>query len=818
MNMRSKAEQALIELMKNGDEADRCYAARTLGTLHSQNAVETLIAHLTDEDIDVCVDAAEALGRIGDPTAVPPLLNSLSKEESGEVCTAVTSALGMLGGEAAIDALKKIAVERPEAIEWEDDWDRWWDVQLAAVEALGRYGIEDATELLVDIMDSDASQDIDAEIYHALSSIKQRGFEVLCERLKSPSAMHRRRAVAALGRSGSPDASSKIGQSLRDKAPEVRAAAATALAKLGAHHYLSAIVLLLRDEDEDVRSAAVEASSRLAASQGDPELLLKESSSLLVDPNSLVRTTTLKTLSGLIQPEALEQTTRQLVEQNLSHTDFNTAAAAADLLAANHASESIEPLIEMVGNNTIYSMARRHAILALRSFGINNRAIIDVLKSAVLDKDQAVRIAALGALSHLEQFPLQEDEATDQQPQRPLDIVLAAINGELIKPEESELPPISQTVEFDPEADKILPKQTEDETASDEQAATSTLAEITGATEEAATTAPLQLPEQPGRVVEVGEVNKAISTLDAIAMDNVEATLGIGQEEPTAAPEYDQETEEFLKLVEQNNRTAMRMKKNRRTIPLEDDLRILGLRVLTKQTDERAIAAMLQALNDDNNEIRYEAALAIAEAAKLNRDAAGLMNAMGSLITQLGLGDEDQQIACARALGYLGNKAAILPLLDALQSDLTQTKIEAIRALTNLALHGSDPVEADHMVTKPVSPKTIVRKIKGMLQSQKNGVRITAANALSELLQLEALADEIPDTIERLIATAFLGSGEHARPIGKILRQIDAEASAQRLLKELAEVDSSAERRFVIEMLEELFVSHSQEGQPQQAA
>ncbi|KRT59067.1 HEAT repeat-containing protein, partial [endosymbiont of Ridgeia piscesae] len=106
MNMRSKAEQALIELMKNGDEADRCYAARTLGTLHSQNAVETLIAHLTDEDIDVCVDAAEALGRIGDPTAVPPLLNSLSKEESGEVCTAVTSALGMLGGEAAIDALK----------------------------------------------------------------------------------------------------------------------------------------------------------------------------------------------------------------------------------------------------------------------------------------------------------------------------------------------------------------------------------------------------------------------------------------------------------------------------------------------------------------------------------------------------------------------------------------------------------------------------------------------------------------------------------------------------------------------------------------
>ncbi len=319
-------------------------------------------------------------------------------------------------------------------------------------------------------------------------------------------------------------------------------------------------------------------------------------------------------------------------------------------------------------------------------------------------------------------------------------------------------------------------------------------------------------------MVEVGEVNKAISTLDAIAMDNVEATLGIGQEEPTAAPEYDQETEEFLKLVEQNNRTAMRMKKNRRTIPLEDDLRILGLRVLTKQTDERAIAAMLQALNDDNNEIRYEAALAIAEAAKLNRDAPGLMNAMGSLITQLGLGDEDQQIACARALGYLGNKAAILPLLDALQSDLTQTKIEAIRALTNLALHGSDPVEADHMVTKPVSPKTIVRKIKGMLQSQKNGVRITAANALSELLQLEALADEIPDTIERLIATAFLGSGEHARPIGKILRQIDAEASAQRLLKGLAEVDSSAERRFVIEMLEELFVSHSQEAQPQQAA
>ncbi|RDH84257.1 MAG: PBS lyase [endosymbiont of Escarpia spicata] len=806
MNMKEKTEQSLTDLLKTGDEADRCYAARTLGTLGSRSAVEALIKQLTDEDIDACVDAAEALGRIGDQQAVPALIKSLENEESGEVCTAVTTALGQLGSEDAVTILKKVAVDRPDRIEWEDDWDRWWDIQLAAVEALGNFGVEDATGTLLQIMEDETSQDIDPEIFAALANIKESGITALLELLANGSIMQRRRAARALGHSGNPEVTKALGQALRDESPEVRAAAATALADIDAHRYLPALLLLLRDPEDDVRSAAIEACNRLTKSSSADMDIIAEITPLLSDPSSLVRAIVATTLSSLIQPRSLDEESLAAVADSLTDKIYDTAASACDLLGVNGDPASLDTLIATVRNKNLYSMVRRQATLAIGHIGILNADTIDLLKEAIADKEQPVRLAALDALTALDAIPTTEEETTEAL-QRPLDIVLAVIAGELeLSPQETPQK-VSQAVEFDPTPIKEQDRKAEDtvtETPDVLNAETGT---------ELADSESLVLPEVPGRSVEPGEVNAAVSTLDAIALDNAEVTFGVHEALPEPEVEFEQEIEDFLEVVEENKRVGERMTRGRRKISIEDDVRRLGVRVLIGNTDDASAAGLIQALNADNGVLRYEAALAIAETARLHPGLGSLMNAFGSLTTQLGLGDEDQRVACARAMGLLHNKAAMLPLLDVLNDPQTTLRTEAISALVELSISGDDPEKAGHMVVKPVSPKTILRKLSSALEDTEFSVRMAAAKGIVQLLNLEGLGESKTEIVEQLIDTGFLGAGAQARNIGKLLRSVDIQGSAERLLSQLETVDSSAERRFVIEMLEELFISSNDRSQ-----
>ncbi|RLJ20882.1 PBS lyase [bacterium endosymbiont of Escarpia laminata] len=806
MNMKEKTELSLTDLLKTGDEADRCYAARTLGILGSRSAVEALIKQLTDEDIDACVDAAEALGRIGDPQAVPALIKSLENEESGEVCTAVTTALGQLGAEDAITILKKIAVDRPERIEWEDDWDRWWDIQLAAVEALGKFGAEDATGTLLQIMEDETSQDIDPEIFAALANIKESGITALLELLVNGSIMQRRRAARALGHSGNPEVTKALGQALRDESPEVRAAAATALADIDAQRYLPALLLLLRDPEDDVRSAAIEACNRLTKSSSADNDIIAEITPLLSDPSSLVRAIIATTLSSLIPPRHLDEESLTAVAASIMDKTYDTAATACDLLGVNGDPASLDTLITTVRNKSLYGMVRRQATLAIGRIGILNTDTIDLLKEAIADREQPVRLAALDALTALEAVPATEEETTESL-QRPLDIVLAAIAGELELSSQETPQKVSQAVEFDPTPIKEQSRKAEDtatETPDAQNAETGS---------EVAEDESLVLPETPGRVVEAGEVNAAVSTLDAIALNNAEVAFGVHEALPEPDIEIDQETQDFIEVVEENKRIGERMTRGRRKISIEDDVRRLGVRVLIGNTDDASVAGLIQALNADDGVLRYEAALAIAETARLHPGLRSLMNAFGSLTTQLGLGDEDQRVACARAMGLLHNKAAMLPLLDVLNDPQTTLRTEAISALVELTINGDDPDKADHMVIKPVSPKTILRKLSSALEDEEFNVRMAAAKGIVQLLNLEGLGESKTEIVEQLIDTGFLGAGAQARNIGKLLRSIDIQGSAERLLSQLETVDSSAERRFVIEMLEELFISSNDRSQ-----
>jgi HEAT repeat protein len=71
---------------------------------------------LKDEDPGVRGSAAEALGEIGDPRAVGPLINALKDKSLGVrawgVRVAATEALGKIGDPRAIEFLKELLTEK----------------------------------------------------------------------------------------------------------------------------------------------------------------------------------------------------------------------------------------------------------------------------------------------------------------------------------------------------------------------------------------------------------------------------------------------------------------------------------------------------------------------------------------------------------------------------------------------------------------------------------------------------------------------------------------------------------------------------------
>lgn len=85
---------------------------------------------LRDESVPVRATAAKALGRVGDPAAVPALIKALT--DGTQVRAHAARALGAIGDPAAVPALTKVLTDE----HW---WPRSW-----ALEALRGIGTPEA--------------------------------------------------------------------------------------------------------------------------------------------------------------------------------------------------------------------------------------------------------------------------------------------------------------------------------------------------------------------------------------------------------------------------------------------------------------------------------------------------------------------------------------------------------------------------------------------------------------------------------------------------------------------------------------------------
>lgn len=809
----NKTIDALTHLLETGDEADRCYVTQALGKLCAPSATNSVskkvLPFLRDKDIDVCVDAASTLGKLGGEGVAASLIESLEKDPDGEVKTAVAKALGELGDQSAVPELMRVMENRDDEIGYiEDGWDLWWDVQLAAVKSLGKLKANDAVPALERLLNSIEGEDIEPEILRSMAAIgSEESIKTLEKILNEGDVRKQRRAATALGRSNSAEAVKILGRALSSKHTDVRVHAIKALEEQDAKRYLPAIMLLLKNPSDEVRSAAAHAATTLGEMKNPTQETVDLFTGLLDDESALVRATSLNTLANLRREVLREKLGGEVIDriiELIGDADIESSTAATKLFSKLNTSDAEEKLVTLLADDSNEIAIRRQAALSLSLMDQITDSGVDALTNALSDPEQPVRLAALISLMDCEdKYVAASDSDDSENHPRPIEIILSALHGEidLTREEEEEQKEVvaqSQEVQFNKSVDleNNTENGTEEDTVSEEPA----------------------LPDFPESPTLEGESRDSVSTLDAIAMDNVEAALLLDEEEAPAEEEFDEETKEYLGILEDNEEATVRRERRFKNKDIHTDVRRMAATILGRQQSNLAINELNLALSDDDHEIRRLAAEALAEIAAGNPANPKLLDTQGTLISQVHFGDPDIRMAAIRALGAMENRAAIPTLIECLDDDDTVVRMESVRALATIASSKLDSVEEAHMVTNEVANSEILQKISEKLEDDQPSVRKYAADAITSLLSSGTESpQESKEFILKILDAGFAGAGEQARHMGRALRILDPVIGANHLLPLLESMQSSAERRFVIEMLEEIYQT-SQEPDHLQAA
>jgi len=123
-------------------------------------ALPLLYGHLNDQDPRVRAAAAEALGELGDESAIEALGKALAKDSDSDVRESVADALGEMGSPNSVQVLRAGLKDSDE------------DVRAAVVDALGEVGGAEAERVLRQAL-ADQDEDVRDAAVAALAKLKQ---------------------------------------------------------------------------------------------------------------------------------------------------------------------------------------------------------------------------------------------------------------------------------------------------------------------------------------------------------------------------------------------------------------------------------------------------------------------------------------------------------------------------------------------------------------------------------------------------------------------------------------------------------------------
>lgn len=228
-------------------------AAKSLGKMGDSSAVEPLIAALAVKEINE--EVIEALGEIGDPRGAVPIIAVLKKykNDSLQVSWAAIEALGKIRNPVAVEPLIALLKDSDETF------------RSKAIEALGKIGDRRAVEPLVRVLkDTDGyMREVSA---HALGNINDpRVVQPLIAALqKSNNSSFRRSVVWSLGQINDPRVAAVLITVLeQDENDEVRQMAAHWLGESGNSLAFAPLVAALKEGSKELRIASASSLGKL---------------------------------------------------------------------------------------------------------------------------------------------------------------------------------------------------------------------------------------------------------------------------------------------------------------------------------------------------------------------------------------------------------------------------------------------------------------------------------------------------------------------------------------------------------------------------
>jgi HEAT repeat protein len=297
VNIKGKIQKIITKLMEQLGFVDRrlrqlsswrkwrrAYAAKILGDIKTEMAVEPLIRLLEDRAQEVVMSAIISLGKINDKRAIPSLIKILETNPEQYGLQIVEVLIDM--GQTSVDPLLKILKSPNEK------------VRYFASEALGEIKDMRSGYSLLELVD-DPSFSVRGKVAKAFGNIGDpRTFDSLVKLLNDKSWIVRREAVRALGKVGGDKVFEHLDGALHDVSWEVKIEAAETLDQIGWHAF-DFLISLLEDKDPLVR----EQSAETLASYGVMDDLIR--SVEFADPHreqDIMRTLRLLGQNGALTP------------------------------------------------------------------------------------------------------------------------------------------------------------------------------------------------------------------------------------------------------------------------------------------------------------------------------------------------------------------------------------------------------------------------------------------------------------------------------------------------------------------------------------
>jgi HEAT repeat protein len=726
---KENALQLLIELISEGDEAQRCYAMQAT-TKISTNEVETiqiidaLKDNLYHRDVDVVVDASKSLAircKNNNNSEVIKLLTDVALHHpEGDAQIEAIQALIKIAGPTVNKLMSQFALGRPndDQLGLAEGWDDWWDIQVLAINYLGESHIQGTEAIIEELLLDENNIELEINLLNALAQHSEESFQKLVKHGQSKLTRRRRRVVKAYSKSPYPEAQLATFNSLSDIEVEVRVQALESLQLLGAFQYLADVLALINDPQPQIQAQAVKTLLSLSKQLPSGTLYPISSNDLinaLTDNNDLGNAAVLQAMQQLqvtLLPAQLD-IIRFLLESN----NTEIVSASAKILSHHQDPLALTIFCQRINDSQLSTLARICLVQNIAKYEDDSVDILAALNNSLSENDSAFSQVVMHTLVSLEgnaqkllvAYLLGEE-------------IEVLTEEELARQEKLKMQPIDIVIKEDqqqaPSLDDVLANVSSD------------------------------YPD----TIEKNQLFSANSTLASISADSLMASQKMPDKDTEQhimemVEQLPEDYDSYAQVVESNFKASQTSNTNRRKIAKAPrfNYKILAARALGASANRRSVKLLLDSLLGSDATLQTEVMKSLTRIAKVEPSISLLKNVMGPAGTMLIAGDEQLRQACAVTLGSINHQASIEVLLTALQDSNINVRISSIFSLGQLISDNALPAtENDHVVREHIDKVAILKQIENCLDDNESGVQKMAMQVLADY-QVESALEKIID-------------------------------------------------------------------------